>query len=177
MKQITLVCLVVALVGSMVGSPAWARGGGGGGGGHGGGGFGGGGHFGGGYGGGHYGGGHYGGYGGGHYGGYGGWGYGRGYYGGYYGGLGWGLFGLGLGYGLGYGWPYYGYGGYGYGYPPAVVTVPSAPPVYIEQGGGQAAPQGQNYWYYCPDSRAYYPYVKQCPSGWQPVAPQPPAPQ
>ena len=53
-------------------------------------------------------------YGGGHYGG--GWGYGHG---GYYGG-----FGLGLGY----------YGGYPYyAYPPAVVTVPVAPPVDIQQ--------------------------------------------
>jgi len=28
------------------------------------------------------------------------------------------------------------------------------------------------YWYYCPEYRAYYPYVASCPSGWQPVAPQ-----
>jgi hypothetical protein len=53
--------------------------------------------------------------------------------------------------------------------------------VYIEQGGGQAAPAPQqtqaNYWYYCAESQAYYPYVKECPGGWQQVEPQPPAPQ
>ncbi len=65
--------------------------------------------------------------------------------------------------------PYYGYGGYGYS---------SSPPVYIEQGGAQAAPAQQqptsNYWYYCSNPQGYYPYVKECPPGWQKVAPQPP---
>jgi len=62
-------------------------------------------------------------------------------------------------------------------YPPAVVA-PSAPPVYIENSASQPATapaqtQG-NWWYYCNDSRAYYPYVKECPGGWQRVSPQPP---
>lgn len=64
-----------------------------------------------------------------------------------------------------------------YYYPPAVVTVPSTPPVYIEQGAGSQAapaPQSQAYWYYCADSKAYYPYVKECPAGWMRVIPQPP---
>jgi len=26
-------------------------------------------------------------------------------------------------------------------------------------------------WYYCPAYGAYYPYVTDCPSGWQPVSP------
>jgi len=45
------------------------------------------------------------------------------------------------------------------------------PPVYIQQPqqAGAAA-----YWYYCPQSRAYYPYVQSCPGPWQRVAPQPP---
>ena len=117
----------------------------------------------------HGGGGHGGGFGGGGGGHYGG-GYYGGYRGGYYGGIG--IYGLGLGY---YGWPYY--SPY-YAYPPAVVTVPASPPVYIEQGGGQPAPQSQsNYWYYCADAQAYYPYVKECPGGWQQVSPQPPPPQ
>lgn len=65
--------------------------------------------------------------------------------------------------------PYYHYPPY---YPMTVV-VPSQPTVYVEQGS-QAAPQpAQGYWYYCADSRAYYPYVKDCPGGWQRVAPQP----
>jgi len=60
-------------------------------------------------------------------------------------------------------------------YPPAVVTVPATPPIYIEQGSPQPVPaqQPQGYWYYCADSKTYYPYVKECPGGWQRVTPQP----
>ena len=60
-------------------------------------------------------------------------------------------------------------------YPPAVVVEPQ-PPTYVEQGTAQAAPeQAQaNWWYYCAESKTYYPYVKQCPGGWQRVNPQPP---
>ncbi len=62
-----------------------------------------------------------------------------------------------------------------YYYYPPVVAVPSSPPVYIERGDPQPAPeQARSYWYYCPDSNAYYPYVKHCPGGWQRVVPQPP---
>lgn len=58
-------------------------------------------------------------------------------------------------------------------YAPAVV-VPPAPPAYVEP---QAAPQRADpYWYYCPEARAYYPYVQQCAGGWQRVVPQPPPP-
>ena len=141
MKQITVACLVIVLIGSLTSNSAWAHGGGGGGWHGGGGGWGG-----------HYGGGHYGG----------GWGYGHG---GYYGG-----FGLGFGY----------YGGYPYyAYPPAVVTVPVAPPVYIQQAAPQPVPpQPQaNYWHYCNNPEGYYPYVKECPGGWQQVSPTPPAPR
>jgi hypothetical protein len=77
-------------------------------------------------------------------------------------------------------WPgYYGYGPY-YGYNPyyypPVVTAPAAPTTYIEQSQDQEPNPDQNsgYWYYCPDSKTYYPYVKQCASSWQQVAPQPP---
>ncbi|OGA43930.1 MAG: hypothetical protein A3G24_24095 [Betaproteobacteria bacterium RIFCSPLOWO2_12_FULL_62_13] len=61
---------------------------------------------------------------------------------------------------------------------PATVVVPASPPVYIEQG--QAAPAAQDaqaYWYYCPDSKSYYPYVDRCAGPWQRVAPQPPPSQ
>lgn len=60
-------------------------------------------------------------------------------------------------------------------YPPAVITVPAAPTTYIEQGSPQPVPaqQPQGYWYYCADSKTYYPYVKECPGGWQRVVPQP----
>jgi len=49
----------------------------------------------------------------------------------------------------------------GYYYAPAPVIV--APPVLPSMDSG--------YWYFCPDSRAYYPYVLECPSGWLAVVP------
>jgi hypothetical protein len=58
-----------------------------------------------------------------------------------------------------------------YYYPPAAVA-PASPPAYIEQDNAQAAES--NYWYYCTNPEGYYPYVKQCPGGWQKVVPQPP---
>jgi hypothetical protein len=63
-----------------------------------------------------------------------------------------------------------------YYYPPPAYYYPQpvvAPPAYIEQAQ-QPAPQPENWWYYCADSKTYYPYVKECRSGWQRVAPQPP---
>jgi hypothetical protein len=60
-----------------------------------------------------------------------------------------------------------------YYYPPfSPVIIERTPPVYIEQAAPEAAQI--NYWYYCNASRAYYPYVKECPSGWQRVLPQTP---
>ena len=53
------------------------------------------------------------------------------------------------------------------------VVVQSSPPVYIqEQAAPAAAPA--NDWYYCAAARGYYPYVKDCPGGWQRVSPRPP---
>ena len=88
-------------------------------------------------------------------------------------------------FGIGFGFPGY-WPGYYYPpyypayYPPYYPQVPAAPPVYIEQGVPQAAPsqapapgQSSGWWYYCAESQTYYPYVKQCPSGWQRVTPQP----
>lgn len=102
--------------------------------------------------------------------------FGLGYYGpGFYSGYGYG------GYG-GYGFNRYGFGGYGYGYPyyyppayayPPTVVVPTTPPVYIQQES-QPIPSQTNYWYYCQKPDGYYPYVKDCPGGWLPVAPKPP---
>ena len=69
-------------------------------------------------------------------------------------------------------------------YPPAPiyypVVVPSQPITYIEQGSSQSAPAantngGGNWWYYCDGSKGYYPYVKECPGGWQRVSPTPPS--
>ena len=71
---------------------------------------------------------------------------------------------------------------YGPAYPP-VVTVPSRPPVYIERGPDEGAPQAgsvpqagtapQGWWYWCNDPQGYHPDVAECPGGWMPVAPQP----
>jgi hypothetical protein len=73
-----------------------------------------------------------------------------------------------------YGYPYYPHYPYYPSYPASVVYVPSQPTTYIQQEPVQPsyAPQS-GYWYYCGDARAYYPYVKECPGGWQRVAPQP----
>ena len=75
-----------------------------------------------------------------------------------------------------YYFPYYPYY-YPY-YPPGIVTVPSRPPVYIERGSPQSTQQfPAGYWYYCSDPEGYYPYIKECPSGWQQVDPIPPLPR
>jgi hypothetical protein len=154
MKQITLICFVLALIAS---NSTWARG----------------------YYGGHYG-NHYGGNWGSNWGRH----YGGGYYGrgGYYNynGIGLGL-GLGLSYGLGYGLGgYYGnnYNSPYYGYPStAIVTVPATPPVYIQQAAPVAQQYPAGYWYYCNNPQGYYPYIKQCQNDWQQVSPTPPAPR
>ena len=59
-----------------------------------------------------------------------------------------------------------------YYYPPAVVVTQPQPVQYIERPD---QPLQSGYWYYCEPSRAYYPYVKECPSTWKAVAPTPPA--
>ena len=72
--------------------------------------------------------------------------------------------------------PYYYYPPYAY-YPPYSSYPPAGAPAaaYIERGDARAAPgPDQDSWYYCPETKAYYPYVKQCAGGWQRVAPQPP---
>jgi len=56
-------------------------------------------------------------------------------------------------------------------YPPVVIE--RAPPVYVEQSAPQQTSQSA-YWYYCAAAKTYYPYVKECPAGWERVAPQPP---
>ena len=75
--------------------------------------------------------------------------------------------------------PFYPY--YAPAYPryyPPVVVAPAPPPVYIENTAVPAAPvtaeAPENWWYYCMDARGYYPYVRDCPGGWQRVAPRPP---
>lgn len=81
-------------------------------------------------------------------------------------------FGLGLYFGAPY--PYYPYPYYTYPYYPPVVgvPVPAQPPVYIERGDAGPGPGG--YWYHCTDPEGYYPYIQDCPGGWDRVRPTPP---
>jgi hypothetical protein len=110
-----------------------------------------------------------------------------GYYGGggYHGGHYWGGHGRSnVNFGVAIGGPYWGgswyypyyypyYNPYYYPYAPAA-TVPSMPQEYIEQSDESlSTPSGV--WYYCPESKAYYPYVTECPGGWQTVPAQPPS--
>ena len=111
---------------------------------------------------------------------------GRSGHGGYRGGFGWGL-------GVGafiaapliarsyyapayYAPPYY---GSPYAYPPNYAYAPTyvdpaySQPPYAQQY--QAPVQQQTTaWFFCPSSNSYYPYVRQCPEGWQQVSPTPP---
>ena len=80
---------------------------------------------------------------------------------------------VGVGFGFGfpsyyYPAPYYypAYYPYPY-YPPTQVVVQQ--PVYTERQDVHEA----GYWYYCDAAKGYYPYVKECPAGWQKVAPRP----
>lgn len=54
-----------------------------------------------------------------------------------------------------------------YYYGPAPVIIREDP-----LANTQADQLQENYWYYCPDTQSYYPYVKSCPSGWMKVVPQ-----
>lgn len=64
---------------------------------------------------------------------------------------------------------------YGYPYYAPPVVVQQEPPVYIQQSPPAAPqPEAQQYWYYCEEAKAYYPYVQQCPKGWMTVVPTPP---
>src|SRR5437870_1097962 len=63
---------------------------------------------------------------------------------------------------------------------PFYASYPPPLPYYYEYAPGYyappaAIPQQQGYWYFCQSANAYYPYVQQCPEGWQPVVPVPPS--
>lgn len=57
---------------------------------------------------------------------------------------------------------------------PAVTYAPPAPPPgnFIEP----VPTAVQGYWYYCRPANGYYPYAQRCPTPWELVVPQPPAP-
>ncbi|MCX7171356.1 MAG: hypothetical protein NTY41_14020 [Proteobacteria bacterium] len=56
--------------------------------------------------------------------------------------------------------------------PPMVALPPPAPP-YAAQSQPTETPGGQ-WWYLCKKPAGYYPYVRECPSGWEKVSPTPP---
>ena len=62
------------------------------------------------------------------------------------------------------------YAPYYYYSPPATQYV--EPYQYVQPYPLPAQP---SYWYYCPESAAYYPYVLDCPGGWTRALPQPPS--
>ena len=78
--------------------------------------------------------------------------------------------------------PYWGWGPWNYApgyYPPYYppVVIERTPPVYIEQQPVDVLPAPSvqaSYWYYCHAAKGYYPYVRECPEGWQRVSPKPP---
>ena len=51
------------------------------------------------------------------------------------------------------------------------VVIEQAPTEYIQQD--PAPPSATQYWYYCQNAGAYYPYVQDCPGGWMQVVPSP----
>jgi hypothetical protein len=75
---------------------------------------------------------------------------------------------------------------YPYYYPrvisPVIVQTPQQ--IYVEQQGNsavvappvaaEASPPAPAFWYFCQESQAYYPYVKECAGTWQKVPAQPP---
>lgn len=83
-----------------------------------------------------------------------------------------------VGVGFGFGYPYW--GGPWWAYPPPYYYYPAPvvvqqPVTYVEQNPqATSAPEAsQGWWYYCDQSRGYYPYVRECPTGWQRVPPTP----
>jgi len=65
-----------------------------------------------------------------------------------------------------------------YGYSGFVVAsgFVAWPSAYYWPGYYPAAVRVVEYWYYCQPSAAYYPYVQECPTDWQPVLPTAPSP-
>jgi hypothetical protein len=60
---------------------------------------------------------------------------------------------------------------------PAYAEVPtySDSPAYSDapNSDAQGYSERNDYWYYCPDSQTYYPYVQTCQSPWVQVLPEP----
>lgn len=68
--------------------------------------------------------------------------------------------------------PHYVYPRYYYDYPRTVIVNTTPPPVYVQREVPATQAEASGYWYYCPDSQTYYPYVQSCASEWLQVVPQ-----
>lgn len=68
-------------------------------------------------------------------------------------------------------------------FPPRVImpapVIVTPPMVYVERPPVPAVTSGTilepGFWYYCTETQAYYPAVKECPGGWQKIPPRPSA--
>ena len=89
--------------------------------------------------------------------------------------------GRGYGYGYGGGWRgnwagagYYGYPAGAYYAPPVAYAPPVVAYVSPPQPMVLASQPQPAVWYYCQASAQYFPYVQECPTGWQTQAATPP---
>jgi len=72
------------------------------------------------------------------------------------------------------GWWWWGYPYYdGWPYPAGYPGYYAPPAQYIEKGDGSDGASANAWWYHCDQPDGYYPYVKECPGGWQTVPAQP----
>jgi hypothetical protein len=77
------------------------------------------------------------------------------------------------------GMPYYQPFYYQHYYQSVIIVPAPPPPVYVERQVAPPPPpvsapaQQSQDWFYCPPRDAYYPYVRECPVGWQRVPAQP----
>lgn len=74
---------------------------------------------------------------------------------------------------VGGGWGWWGYPYYGWSYPDAYASYYAPSVQYIEQGDGTDGASANAWWYRCDQPSGYYPYVKECPGGWQTEPAQP----
>ena len=75
-------------------------------------------------------------------------------------------------------WPVYFPWTYGFALPYYGTSFYSDAPVTYFEAGPDGVVQPSTLWYYCRNPEGYFPYVKECPSGWQTVPAQPvPPPQ
>jgi hypothetical protein len=53
---------------------------------------------------------------------------------------------------------------------------PYPDPYFVYARAPASESPSNQYWYYCPNSKSYYPWVKTCEGAWDPVPVSPPPP-